>query len=575
MHQLDPVVTIAILLSAALVGGMVAHRLRQPVILGYLVIGVAVGPHALGLIGDLELVEAVATIGVALLMFTLGLEISISQLREVGKIGIWGGILQITATFALGLIVGYFLFRWPLPQAGLFGLIISLSSTAVCLKILMERGELASVHGRIMLAILILQDIGVVVMMVVIPLIGGMTENLLLALAIAVGKAVLFIVVAILAGRWVLPWLLGRVGGVRARELFLLTVLVLCLGAAVGTQILGLSIVFGAFLVGMVLRETRFVHQALAEITPLRDIFATLFFVSLGMLLDPYFLINNWQSVALLVVVIIVLKLLVVFGIVRLFGFSSRIAILTGAGLFQIGEFSFILAQGGVNMGIVSDQFYSLILASAVITMLLTPVSTSLISRLYPKVALLAGGRRMATEEVSQPSVPVPSEVPNRVVIAGYGRVGQNVAQGLQDAGIPYIIIDLDPERVSEAKGSKRPRMYGDATNINVLSKADLGRAKALVITYPDPLAVITTVKTALSINPGLKVLARVHRVKEADKLKEFGVTELVSPEYEASFRFIKRLLNVMGLKTDERRRILTLVRKDKEIAKFNPDQAV
>jgi len=572
MNQLDPVVTIAILLAAALVGGMIAHRLRQPIILGYLVIGVAVGPHALGLISDVELVETAATIGVALLMFTLGLEISIAQLREVGRIGIWGGITQIAATIALGLIAGYFLFRWPLLQAGLFGLIISLSSTAVCLKILMERGELSSVHGRIMIAILILQDIGIVVMMVVIPLMGDMTENIPLTLAIAIGKALLFIGLAIISGRWVLPWLLGRVGGVRARELFLLTVLVLCLGAALGTQTLGLSIVFGAFLVGLVLRETRFVHQALAEITPLRDIFATLFFVSLGMLLDPFFLINNWQTVALLVVVIIVLKLLVVFGTVRLFGYSSRIAILTGAGLFQIGEFGFILAQGGVNMGIVSDHFYSLILASAIITMLLTPVFISLIFRLYPKLAWLTGGRRTTTRQVSSPPVSAPAEGLDRVVIAGYGRVGGNIAQGLQDAGIPYIIIDLDPERVSEARGSGRPRIYGDATNINVLSKADLGRAQALVVTYPDPIAVVTTVKIALSINPKLKVLVRVHRAREADDLKELGVSELVSPEYEASFRFIKRLLNIMGVERNERRRILAIVRKDKEIAEFDPD---
>jgi CPA2 family monovalent cation:H+ antiporter-2 len=469
MNQLDPVVTISILLATALVGGMIAHRLRQPIILGYLVIGVAVGPHALGLIGDLELVEAVATIGVALLMFTLGLEISISQLREVGKIGIWGGITQIAATLALGIIAGYFLFRWPLPQAGLFGLIISLSSTAVCLKILMERGELASVHGRIMIAILILQDIGVVVMMVVIPLMGGMTENIPLTLVIAVGKALLFIGLAIISGRWVLPWLLGRVGGVRDRELFLLTVLVLCLGAAVGTQILGLSIVFGAFLLGLVLHETRFAHQALAEITPLRDIFATLFFISLGMLLDPFFLVNNWQSIALLVAAIIVIKLLVIWGIVRLFGYSSRIAILTGVGLFQIGEFGFILAQGGINMGIVSNQFYNLILASAIITMLLTPVTISLVFRLYPKLAILMGGKRIITKDVPPTTVSAPSEEIDRVVIAGYGRVGENVAQGLQDAGIPYIIVDLDPERVSEARRSRRPRIYGDATNINVL----------------------------------------------------------------------------------------------------------
>ncbi len=205
MNQLDPVITIAILLTAALAGGMIAHRLRQPIILGYLIIGVTIGPHALGLVSDLELIEAAATIGVALLMFTLGLEISIAQLREVGRIGIWGGIIQIAATISLGLIVGYFLFRWSLSQASLFGLIVSLSSTAVCLKILMERGELASVHGRIMVAILILQDIGVVLMMVVIPLMGGMIENLPLALAIAVGKALLFVGIAIISGRWVLP----------------------------------------------------------------------------------------------------------------------------------------------------------------------------------------------------------------------------------------------------------------------------------------------------------------------------------------------------------------------------------
>jgi len=575
MQQLDPVVTIAILLAAALVGGMIAHRLRQPIILGYLLIGVAVGPHALGLVNDIELIEAVATMGVALLMFTLGLEISIAQLREVGKIGIWGGITQIGVTLALGLIVGYFLFRWPLPQASLFGLIISLSSTAVCLKILMERGELVSVHGRIMIAILILQDIGVVVMMVVAPLMGGVSENIPLTLGMAAGKAVLFIGIGIILGRWVLPWLLGRVGGVRARELFLLTILVLCLGAALSTEIFGLSIVFGAFLIGLVLRETRFVHQALAEITPLRDIFATLFFVSLGMLLDPFFVIENWALIVLLLVAIIAVKILVIFGVVRLFGYSSRIAIMTGAGLFQIGEFGFILAQGGVRNGIISDQFYSLILASAIISMLLTPISISLVSKLYPKLVSMVSGRQMVTQEVASAPAPAPTEELNRVVIAGYGRVGQNIAQGLQDVGIPYLVVDLDPERVSEAKSSGRPRIYGDATNINVLSKADLGRATALVVTYPDPMAVVTTIKAALSINPRLKVLARVHRAREADELKGLGVTEMVSPEYEASFRLMERLLNVIGLKKDERRQILALMREDEEIPEFNPDQTL
>jgi len=563
MNQSEPVVDIAILLAAALVGGMIAHRLRQPVMLGYLVIGVVVGPHSLGLVGDVELIRAAATIGVTLLMFTMGLEVSIAQLREVGRVGIWGGIAQIITTLGIGLILGLFLFRWSLPQAILFGLIVSLSSTAVCLKILMERGELSSVHGRIMLAMLVLQDIGVVIMMVVMPLLGGMTGNIPLILSISLGKGILFVGIAIVSGRWVLPWLLGTVGGVRARELFLLTVLVLCLAAAIGTEIFGLSIVFGAFLVGLVLRETRFVHQALAEITPLRDIFATLFFVSLGMLFDPIFLINNWQSVVLVVLVIIAVKMLVIFGIVKLFGYSFRVAILTGVGLFQIGEFGFILAQGGVNEGIVTEQFFSLIISGAIITMLLTPLSLSFVYRLYQKLASRPRGRRLVTKEITMDVASVSSDEPNRVVIAGYGRVGESIANSLQNVGIPLFIIDVDPEIISEARRSGRPGIYGDATNINVLTKVGIDNAKVLVVTYPDPMAVEITVKNALSINPRLNVMARADRKRDADKLRDLGVTELVSPEYEASFRCIKRLLNVTGVEIGERRRIYKMFRKE------------
>ena len=296
---------------------MIAHRLRQPVILGYLVVGVVVGPYALGLVSDLVLIEAAATMGVALLMFTLGLEVSVAQLRQVGKVGLWGGLSQILINFGLGLLVGVALFQWSVPQSVLFGLVISLSSTIVCLKILMERGELDAVHGRIMIALLVLQDIGVVLMVIVMPLLGGMVENLPLDLALAIGKAALFIGIAVVLGLWVLPWLLGWIGGVRSRELFLLTVMVLCLGAALGTYIFGLSVVFGAFVIGLVLRESRFGHRALAEITPLRDIFAALFFVSLGMLLDPRFILENWRLIAVTVALIILIKFLVVFGIVR------------------------------------------------------------------------------------------------------------------------------------------------------------------------------------------------------------------------------------------------------------------
>jgi CPA2 family monovalent cation:H+ antiporter-2 len=570
MPQLDPVISIAILLAAALVGGMIAHRLRQPVILGYLVVGVAVGPHALGLVGDVALVEAVATMGVALLMFTLGLEISVSQLRQVGRVGLWGGIAQILVTFVLGLVVGITLLHWSLSQAVILGLVISLSSTMVCLKILMERGELDSVHGRIMLAILILQDISVVLMVLVMPLLGGTLESLPLALAIAIGKAALFVGVAIALGLWVLPWLMGRIAGIRTRELFLLTVLVLCLGAAIGTYIFGLSVVFGAFVIGLVLRESRFAHQALAEITPLRDIFATLFFISLGMLLSPRFLIDHWPLVALLVVIIIVLKFLVVFGIVRLFGYSGRIAFLAGGGLFQIGEFSFILAQGGMHTGIISEELYSLIIASAIITMILTPLSMSFTSWLYPKLVPAPAG--VAAEDTSPLPAPNLSEA-KPVVLAGYGRVGENIAQGLQDAGVPYIVIEIDPELISKLRYRGIACIYGDASNVHVLSRAGLKRAKALVITFPDPVAVMTAAQTALRINPRLKIVARAHRAKEVESLKRLGVREIVSPEYEASLEFLQRTLSVSGLRKADIKRTLATFRQARETAEFGAEE--
>ncbi|MFC1914459.1 cation:proton antiporter [Chloroflexota bacterium] len=563
MQQFDPFVAVAILLAAALLGGLIAHRLKQPIIIGYLMIGVVIGPYTLGLIGDLDIVEAAATIGVALLMFTLGMETSIGQLREVGKVGVWGGVSQIVITASLGILAGITIFHWSLPQSIIFGLIISLSSTAVCLKIIMDRGELSSVQGRIMIAMLILQDISVIFVSLVIPLISGTADNLPLNLAISAGEVFLFVVVTIVLGRWVLPWLLGGVGGFRSRELFLLTILVLCLGAAVSTQILGLSIIFGAFLVGIVLRETRFVHQALAEITPLRDIFVSLFFVSLGMLVNPSFVAYNWPIILLTVAVIILIKIVVISGIVLLFGYSSRTAILTGVGLFQIGEFGFIIAQQGSEIGIVSDQFYSLIVSSAVITMVLTPLSISLAGQLYHRVSSGVGKRKVTVSGLRQKPVGLQaSGILKRVVIAGYGEVGQSIAGGLNEANIPYIVIDEDPERISEAKASKHPRIYGDATNINVLSKADLEHANALIVAYPDPMAVITTVKLAQLLNPDLLILARASRKNDMEKLRQLGVNELVIPEREAGYKFVKILLKALGLEQEERRHLLAVVRK-------------
>jgi CPA2 family monovalent cation:H+ antiporter-2 len=539
----SPVVSVTILLVAALAGGMVAHRLKQPVVLGYLLVGVAVGPYALRLVTDVAITETAATIGVALLMLTLGMDVTFGQLRELGRVGIWGAVGQIFLTAALGTAAGFFIFHWPVIQSVLFGMIIYNGSTAVGLKLLMERGEMGSRHGRIMISTLILQDISVVIMLVVEQLLGAPVGEMLLAVGIAVGKALIFLAVAVVLGNWVLPWLLGRVGGVRARELFLLTVIVLCLGAALGTLIFGLSVVFGSFVIGLMLRRSRYATEALAEITPLRDIFAALFFVSLGMLLDPRFVVENWALVLAAIGVILVIKFGVVYGLVRAFRYSNGVALLTGAGLLQVGEFGFILAQAGVAQGIADGGFYSLIVAAAIATMLLTPLLMNLAGHIYP-VLTSATARRAgivpACKETAGGNI-------SRVLVAGYGRVGKNIAQGLQKTGVPYTVIDIDPALVKDMRQSGCECVYGDASNPHILMQANCCESRVMVVTYPDPLAMLSTVKNARQLNPELKIFARVERPGDAAALRKLDVNELVSPEYEAGLALLTKVLADSG----------------------------
>lgn len=572
MAGFDPVVNIAIVLVAALFGGLIAHRLGQPFILGYILVGIAIGPHGLGVVKDLVLIENLATIGVVLLMFTVGLEVSFAQLRAVGRIGVWGGIIQIFFTIALGMAAGKLILGLSLSQAAFFGLLISMSSTMVDFKLLMERGELDSMHGRIMIAILILQDLAVVLMMVGVPLFGTPLYKLAPVFGMAIGKTALFIGIAVALGLWVLPWLLGTVAGVRSRELFLLTVLILCLGAAFATYAFGLSIAFGAFIIGLLLRESVFAHQALAEITPLRDIFATLFFVSLGMLLDPRFIGGSWILILEIIAIIIVIKFAICFAITRLFGYTYHTALLVGVGLTQIGEFSFILAQAGVTAGIIDYDFYSLIIASTVVTMLLTPPLLAFTSRLQLRLGRLAIDRGQdrplevgdRTEKGTTPILDV--------VLCGYGRVGRNIARYLDKLKVPYSVVEIDPEAIRELRARGIPCIYGDASNRHVLALIGLEKVKALIVTYPDPVPVMSTVKNALSINPKLKIITRVHRRRDADALHRLGVTELISPEYEASFEFLNRTLLNIGWDRDRVTEILTSLRQGKEVSQVLPD---
>ena len=555
---MSPIIGITILLAAALVGGIIAMRLKQPVVLGYLIVGVVAGPHALGLLKDQTVVQTAATIGVALLMFTLGLELSFNQLR-IGKISVWGSIAQIVITALLGTLVARLMLGWSWSQSVLFGLIIYGASTAICIKVLMERGEMDTVHGRIIMAIAIFQDIAAVVMILILPFLGQSSGTLFTDVLLATGKMIVFLGAALAIGLWVLPWLLGRIGGLKTRELFLLTVLVLAMGTMVSTYQFGLPSVFGAFLIGYILRRLRFTEQAIAEITPFRDVFVAIFFVSLGMLLDMHYVINQWQKLVMLIPVIIVLKFFVVFFITWYFGYGKRIAILTGTALYHIGEFGFIIAQTGLTSKIITNEMYSLLIASAIITMLLMPFSMSLAVWATKKYGIPSTpGLKQALASIGEkPSIPV--------ILAGYGRVGSNIAQGLLEAKLPFTVIEIDPESIVKLRKNKLPYIYGDSSNSTILAHAGLERAQTVVITYPDQQAVERTIRAALRVNPNINIIARTHRLRDTDLFKGLGVKELISPEYQASLEFLKRTLAISGKGSAEIEQVCQTILKEEK----------
>ena len=562
MEELSLLVDLVIVLVAALVGGVIARTLKLPVILGYLVGGIAVGPYALRLVSDTGQIETLATIGVVLLMFTIGMEVSLKTLRKMGRVAVLGGIAQILVTIALGLVVGVAL-RWPIEEAVFFGFVISLSSTMIVLKILVERGEVDSPHGRVMIGILLVQDLAVVPMMVIAPLLGESTASVLPGLGLAAVKAVAFLGAMLVLGVWVLPWVMKRVVRVRSRELFLLTVFALGLGVAFATYYFGLSVALGAFVAGLLISESEYVHQALADVVPLRDVFATLFFASLGMLVDPSFLLDNMGMVGAAVAAIIVGKFIICALVPRLFGYSIKTMLFSGAGLFQIGEFSFVLAAAGLAVGAISTRMYDLILTSAVITILLTPFALSLVSVLYSRLSqresiarLLASGREAALLD-SGP------ELRGHVVICGYGRVGRVLGDVLGRRGFGHLVIDIDPYVIDTLRAGDVPCIYGDASNPEILSWAALDRARVLVITFHDPIATEMTARNARRINARLDVVARVHLDSEVETLRGLGVAELVRPEFEAGLEIIRHTLHRYGLTGPEIQIIVNTLRQE------------
>lgn len=564
MEDMSLLASMAIVLGVALVIGLVANRARLPVIFGYLVCGVVIGPNVFGLIKDVDDVETLATIGVVLLMFTLGLEFSLKTLREIGAVAVIGGLAQVVCTIALGLGVGQVL-DLTLTESMLFGFFIALSSTIIVIKTLMDRGELSSPHGRIMIGILLIQDLSVVPMIAIIPSLGDSGMALAKDIGWALGKAVVFLSAIFVLGFWGLPWFMRRIAAERSRELFLLTIVCLCLGAGFAAYHLGLSVALGAFLAGLLISESEYAHQALADIRPLRDIFAVLFFVSLGMLADPGFVADNPGQVVGVVAAVIFGKFVISAIVPRVFGYRAKTSLFVGSGLFQIGEFSFVLAAIALEEELISDDLYDLTLATAFITIFLTPFALGLASKIYYQVTQSAELTGLSNDDIEGKVSYGGKQLTNHVVICGHGRVARHLGQILERRDFSYLIIDIDPRVIDDARERGIPAIFGDASHPEVLSRARLEKAKVLVIASPDPISTKFVVQNALRINPRLNIIARVHGEEDSEELLTLGVAEVVRPELEAGLEIIRHTLHRFGLSPQETLLIINRLR-DREV---------
>ena len=552
---------LALTLITALVAGALALRLGQPVLIGYLLAGMAVGPFALGLVRDVGSVQSLADLGVAFLMFALAVEFSLAQLRRVWDIAVFGGIAQVLLTAVVGVGIGQ-LIGLGLVQSAFLGCIIALSSTTVVLKILSDRDELDTLHGRIMTGLLIIQDLSVVPMMVILPTLGKQSDTLVVDLTFAILKAVVVLVAVLYLGTRLLPRLLLRVAATQSRELFLLTVIALILGTAIIAYLIGLSIAFGAFIAGLVVSESYLSHEILAELRPLRDVFATVFFVSVGMLINLSFVIANVGVILLVIVTIVLVKFLLCTGITLFYRYSGQTAVVVGLGLIQIGEFSFVLARLGVERGVLSNFLYSLTLTGALTTILLTPTSLQMGA---PVAALLSRVPWLTKYFVERPEIQVerPAEVlTQHVVICGYGRVGRILGNVLEARRFKYFVIDYDPHVIEYLRSKGVPAMYGDASHLPVLAQANLPKARVLIVSIPDPLSAELTIKNALRISPSLDIIVRAHRSWVIKMLRNAGATEIVQPEFEAGLEMVRHTLHRFGVSSPEIQALLSRLRE-------------
>lgn len=566
MHDVALLIEIAMALVVAFIGGIIARRIGLPTIIGYLLAGIVIGPFTPGFVGDTHTIQQLAELGVILLMFGVGLHFSLNDLWKVRAVAIPGALGQMTLATLLGFAISQ-AWGWT-PTAGLvLGLAISVASTVVLLRGLMDNGLLNTPEGQAAIGWLILEDLATVLILVLMPTLASQSGGFDWAqLGLTLLKAAGFAVLVLLAGTRLIPWILLRVAHTRSRELFILAVMTIALGTAVGAaQVFGVSLALGAFIAGVVVSESPLSHQAGADVLPFREVFATLFFVSVGMLVNPGYVFANWVTVLGLTALVVVGKPIITLLLGLIFPWPARTTIVVALALSQIGEFSFILGQAGVSLGLLNQDQYSLILAVALITITLNPALLRLqaplekmLRRIPPVWKRLdrASPAPLALTEAGQPEN-------GHVVLVGYGRVGHQIAGLLRGISIPIVVVHADAAQVDELKRQGIPGLFGDAANSEVLTHAHLDRARALVVAGPDESASALVVGTARGLAPDLPIVARAATREGVKRLGDLGAQDVIHPELEGGLELLRHTLLRLGFPLREIHEYTDAVRRD------------
>jgi CPA2 family monovalent cation:H+ antiporter-2 len=535
-----------VLLLASVPIAFIFHRLRLPTIVGFMITGVLIGPHGLGLIKNTAAIEVLAEIGVALLLFTIGLEFSLRRMLEMRRMVLLGGSLQVILTTLLVTGICYLLGR-PVNQAIFFGFLFALSSTAIVLKSYIDRAEIDAPHGRAGVGILLFQDLSIVPMMLMIPILSGREGSSGSKIALTLGIAVATIAAIFFTAKIVVPYLLYHIVRLRSPEVFIISVVLLSLGTSWLTSQAGLSLALGAFIAGIVLSESEYSHQIVADILPFRDVFNSLFFISIGMLLSLAAFSADVLTVLAWVGALMLGKALLVLAVVRLLGRSLRVSTITALGLAQIGEFSFILAKAGLPLGLLSERDYQRFLAASIISMIATPFLIKAAPRIgYALQSVFAPGSLL------EPAVtgfdPQEQDLQGHIIIVGYGLNGRNLAKVLRRTGVPYLVMELNAEAVRAAHAQGERIFYGDATRKEVLHQIRVDQARILVLAISDPMASRHTVSMVRQMNPDIHIIARTRYMAEISDLRALGADVVIPEEFETSIEIFSRVLREYGI---------------------------